>query len=72
MSENSADKGATAGAAGKTSSNNVAVNDAGKTTLEQLVVKQPTACGLNITERAQEKNNIMLEGARLGIQAAIW
>ena len=69
MSENSANKGATDTAAEKTL---VAVNDAGETTLEQLVVKPPTACGLNITERAQEMNNIMLEGARLGIRAAIW
>ena len=49
--------------------NNGAVN---KTALEQLVVKPPTACGINITERAHEMNKIMLEGARLGIQAALW
>lgn len=72
MSENSADKGATGTAAENTPGNNVAVNDAGEAKLEQLVVKPPTACGLNITERAQVMNNIMLEGARLGIQAAIW
>ena len=72
MSENSADKGATETAADKTPENNIANNDAGEATLEQVAVEPPTACGLNITERAQEMNSIMLEGTRLGIQAAIW
>ena len=70
MSENSVDKDATA-----TAVENTPVKDESvKAALEavEAAVKPPTACGLNITEKVKEMNNIMLEGARLGIQAAVW
>ena len=38
----------------------------------QVLPTPPTACGVNITEEAAEMNRIALEGARLGVQAAVW
>ena len=38
----------------------------------QILPTPPTACGVNITEEAAEMNRIALEGARLGVQAAVW
>ena len=32
----------------------------------------PPCNGVNVTEQAQERNNLLLEGARLGVQAAVW
>ena len=32
----------------------------------------PPCNGVNITEQAQASNNLLLEGARLGVQAAVW
>ena len=76
MSANSADnsvnKDATVPLVGNIPVDNAAINDDVETALEELLVKPPTACGLNITERAHEMNNVMLEGARLGVQAALW
>jgi len=37
----------------------------------QVLPTPPTACGVNITEEAAEMNRIALEGARLGVQAAV-
>ena len=70
--DNPVDKDATVPLVGNTPVDNAVINDAVETALEELLVKPPTACGLNITERAHEMNNVMLEGARLGIQAALW
>ena len=70
--DNSADKDATVPLVGNTPEANAAINDAVESAVEELLVKPPTACGFNITERAHEMNNVMLEGARLGIEAALW